>query len=175
MIYNAPSKGEDGLYFVKTLNDDKRKCLVQLNKVQISDVSGDVIMKLGSEGNVEKIGTIDAANLSAALENCETWFGKKLSEGVIKGAYTSNLDADDMVCDRIDATKVFNVQQEPIEFEGVQPGKTCDVILEHAGIWFAKKAFGPTWNIVQVRVHDDPEPILDTYPDQYAFVDEDEQ
>src|SRR6056300_895069 len=117
MIYNAPSKGEDGLYFVKTLNDDKRKCLVQLNKVQISDVSGDVIMKLGSEGNIEKIGTIDAANLSAALENCDTWFGKKLSEGVIKGAYTSSLKDGQMTADRLDISKVFNAQKELIDFD----------------------------------------------------------
>ena len=27
MFYNAPAKGEDGLYFVKALNDEKRKCL----------------------------------------------------------------------------------------------------------------------------------------------------
>jgi hypothetical protein len=175
MIYNAPTKGEDGLYFVKTLSDDKRKCFVQLNKVKMMDVSGEVIMDLGSETNVNKIDAIDNGNLSAAHENCETWFGKKLSEGVIKGAYTSNLDGNNMVCDRIDATKVFNMQQEPIDFETVQPGKTCDVIIEFAGIWFAKKAFGPTWNVVQVRVHDDPEPVLDTYPDGYAFVDEDDQ
>jgi hypothetical protein len=72
-------------------------------------------------------------------------------------------------------TRVFNSQQEVVDFETVQPEKTCDVILEFAGIWFAKKAFGPTWNVVQVRIHDDPEPILDTYPEEYAFVDEDDQ
>ena len=174
MIYNAPTKGEDGLYFVKTLNDDKRKCLVQLNKVKVTDVSGEIVMDLGSDVNTQKINTIDAANLEAAIENCESWFGKKVSDGVIKGAYTSNLDNTAMTCDRIEATKVFNMQQEATEFEVLQPGKTCDVILEFAGIWFAKKAFGPTWNVVQVRVHDDPEPILDTYPDGYAFVEDEE-
>jgi len=174
MIYNAPTKGEDGLYFVKTLNDDKRKCLVQLNKVKVTDVSGEIVMDLGSEVNTQKIHTIDTANLEAALENCESWFGKKVSDGVIRGAYTSNLDDTVMTCDRIEATKVFNTQQEPIDFDLVQPEKTCDVILEFAGIWFAKKAFGPTWNVVQVRVHDDPEPILDTYPDGYAFVEDEE-
>jgi hypothetical protein len=92
---------------------------------------------------------------------------------VIKGAYTPGLKDNQVTAERIDATKVFNAQQELIDFEGVQTDKTCDVILEFAGLWFAKKAFGPTWNIVQVRVHDDP--ILDTYPDEYAFVDEDEQ
>lgn len=174
MIYNTPTKGEDGLYFVKTLNDDKRKCLVQLNKVKVTDVSGEIVMDLGSEVNTQKINTIDTANLEAALENCESWFGKKVSDGVIRGAYTSNLDDTAMTCDRIEATRVFNTQQETIDFDLVQPDKTCDVILEFAGIWFAKKAFGPTWNVVQVRVHDDPEPILDTYPDGYAFVEDEE-
>jgi len=175
MMYTTPTKGEDGLYFVKVLRDDKRKHLIQLNKVKITDVSGEIAMDLASEMNTQKISTIDTANLDAALENCESWFGKKVSEGVIKGAYKSSLDTDVLTCDRLDVTRVFNSQQELVDFEAVQPEKTCDVILEFAGIWFAKKAFGPTWNVVQVRVHDDPEPILDTYPDEYAFVDEDDQ
>ena len=172
MIYNSPTKGEDGLYFVKVLNDDKRKCLVQLNKVKITDVSGEIVMDLGSDVNTQKVDVIDAANLEAALENCDSWFGKKLSEGVVKSAYTSNLDNGSLTCERLDVTKVFNAQQENVDFDLVQPEKTCDVILEFAGIWFAKKAFGPTWNVVQVRVHDDP--IIDTYPDGYAFVEDEE-
>ena len=92
MIYNTPAKGEDGLYFVKVLSDEKRKCLVQLNKVKITDVSGEVVFDVVSDANTKKIGDIDEGNLAAALENCESWFGKKLTESVIKGAYTSNLD-----------------------------------------------------------------------------------
>jgi hypothetical protein len=101
------------------------------------------------------------------------WFGKQLSENVIKGAYTSSLVDGQVTGERIENTKVFNTQQDPIDFESIQPGKTCDVILEFAGIWFAKKSFGSSWNVVQVRVH--PDPILDTYPDEYAFVDEVEE
>jgi len=173
MIYNAPAKGEDGLYFVKTLNDTKRKCLIQLNNVKIADVSGEVVFDLASETNLKKVEDVDAANLEAANENCESWFGKQLSEGVIKGAYTPSLKDGQVTCDRLDITKVFNAQQELIDFEGVQPEKTCDVILEFAGLWFAKKSFGYSWNVVQVRVH--PDPVLDTYPEEYAFVDEDDQ
>src|SRR6056300_204267 len=91
MLYNAPAKGDDGLYFVKALNDSKRKCLVQLNNVKIADVSGDIVMDLGSESNISKIQEIDAQNLSAAVENAETWFGKKLSDKVVEGAYTSSV------------------------------------------------------------------------------------
>ena len=172
MLYNAPAKGDDGLYFVKALNDPKRKCLVQLNKVKIADVSGDIVMDLGSEANISKIQEIDAQNLSAAVENAETWFGKKLSDKVVEGAYTSSVADNQITGERIEVTKVFNSDQEMVDFDVVQPEKTCDVILEFAGLWFAKKSFGSSWNVVQVRVH--PDPVLDTYPEEYAFVDDEQ-
>ena len=173
MLYNAQAKGDDGLYFVKALNDSKRKCLVQLNKVKVADVSGDIVFELASEANVKKIGVIDTLNLEAARENCETWFGKQLSEKVIEGAYTSSVADGQVTGERIEVTKAFNAQQESVDIENVQAGKVCDVILEFAGLWFAKKSFGSSWNVVQVRVH--PDPILDTYPEEYAFVDEVEE
>ena len=160
MLYNAPAKGDDGLYFVKALNDTKRKCLVQLNGVKVIDVSGDVVLELVSEANLQKIGDIDALNLEAAQENCESWFGKQLSEKVIQGAYTPSIADGQITGECIEATKVFNPQQEQLDLESVQPGKTCDVILEFSGLWFAKKTFGSSWNVVQVRVH--PAPMLDT-------------
>ena len=172
MIYNAPAKGEDGLYFVKALNDSKRKCLVQLNGVKIADVSGDIVMDLESEVNITKIQAIDTENLGAAVENAETWFGKKLSEKVVDGAYTSSIADGQITGERIEVMKVFNAEQEEMDFENVQSGKSCDVILEFAGLWFAKKSFGSSWNVVQVRVH--PDPILDTYPDGFAFVDDEQ-
>ncbi len=174
MIYNAPAKGDDGLYFVKALNDDKRKSFIQLNGVKVTDVSGEVVMDLVTEANIEKITEYDTWNLEAAHENCAEWFGKQLSENVIKGAYTPSLKDGQITGDHLeDVTKVFNAQQDITDFDSVQPGKACDIILEFAGLWFAKKAFGSTWNVVQVRVHDDP--VVDTYPDGYAFVDESEQ
>lgn len=173
MIYNAPAKGDDGLYFVKTLNDEKRKYFVQLNGVKVADVSGEIVLDLVSDANIQKIEGIDAGNLEAASENCESWFGKKLSENVVKGAYTPSVVNGQLTGERLDVTKVFNAQQEVVDFEGVQPGKNCNVILEFAGLWFAKKAFGASWNVVQVKVLEDP--ILDVYPDGYAFVDEDEE
>ena len=172
MLYNAPAKGEDGLYFVKALNDSKRKCLVQLNGVKIADVSGDIVMDLESEVNIAKIQAIDTENLGAAVENAETWFGKKLSEKVVDGAYTSSIADGQITGERIEVMKVFNAEREEMDFENVQSGKSCDVILEFAGLWFAKKSFGSSWNVVQVRVH--PDPILDTYPDGFAFVDDEQ-
>lgn len=170
MLFNTPIKGEDGFYFVKTLSDENRKVLVQLDSVKMMDVSGEITMEVP---NTDKLTAIDNENLKAAQENCSEWFGKQLSENVIKSAYTSGLKDDQITVERLDVTKVFNTQRESIDFDNIQPNKICDVILEFAGLWFAKKAFGPVWNLVQVKVHDDP--ILDTYPEEYAFIDGDDQ
>lgn len=173
MLYNPPVKGEDGLYFVKALTDEKRKCLVQVNNVKVVDVSGEFVFDLSSNVNIKKIVEVDTHNLEAAVDNCETWFSRKLSENVITTAYTPSHVSQEITGDLLDVTKVYNSKQEVVDITSVQPGKVCDVILEFAGLWFAKKNFGPSWNVVQVRVHEDP--ILDTYPEGYAFVDSDDQ
>jgi hypothetical protein len=67
---------------------------------------------------------------------------------------------------------VFSPDQEVIEFESLTDGRECSVILEFSGMWFAKKAFGPTFNLVQLKLH--PEPIKSEYPEEYAFVEEEE-
>ena len=174
MFYSSPTKGEDGLYFVKASNDDKTKCLIQLNDVIVSEVSGELVFDVVSD---EKITDVESRNLLAAQDNCEEWFGKKLSKAVLDTAYQSVLSSGQMSADIITEPKVrvFNKNQEPIDFEIVQPGKKCDLLVEFAGIWFAKKAFGGNWHVVQIRVHEDPvveDPISDVYPEQYAFVDE---
>ena len=173
MLYIPPVKGEECLYFVKALTDEKRKCLVQVNGVKVVDVSGEFVFDLSSNDNVEKVVEIDTGNLEAAVENCETWFNRKLSENVITTAYTSSHVSQEITGDLLDVTRVYNSKQEVVDTESVQPGKVCDVILEFAGLWFAKKNFGPSWNVVQMRVHDDP--IMDTYPEGYAFVDTQDQ
>ena len=179
MLYNTPVKGDDGLYFVKATTDDRRKCLVQLNGVTISEVSGDMIFDIHSDANADKITDIETQNLAAAHANSVEWFGKQLSEKVINGAYRSVLNGGQMTADVMTdpPVRVFSTAQESLDIESVQPEKTCDVIVEFAGIWFAKKAFGGHWNVVQVRVHEDPvkeEPVTDVYPEEYAFVDEPE-
>ena len=173
MLYNPPVKGEDGLYFVKALTDEKRKCLVQVDGVKVVDVSGEFVFDLSSNDNMNKIQEVDTGNLVAAVENCETWFKRKLSDNVITAAYTSSHVSQEITGDPLDVNRVYNSKQEVIDTESVQPGKVCDVILEFAGLWFAKKNFGPSWNVVQVRVHDDP--ILDTYPDGFAFITPEDQ
>jgi hypothetical protein len=173
MLYTAPVKGDDGLYFVKALTDEKRKCFVQLNKATIGDVSSEISFDLNTDLNKSKVQKIDDLNLEAARENCSEWFGKNLSDEVIRSAYTPSIVNEQITGDCISVTKIFNSDQELVDAEILKQGKKCNVILEFAGLWFAKKAFGPAWNIFQVRVFD--EPNLDVYPEEYAFNDEDEE
>jgi hypothetical protein len=173
MFYNPPVKGEDGLYFVKTLTDEKRKCLVQVNDVKVVDTSGEFVFDLTSEDNLKKIDEIDALNLEAATEYCESWFGRKLSEAVIDKAYTRSHSNQEITGELLEITRAYNSQKELVDTSTVQSGKRCDVILEFAGLWFAKKTFGGSWNVVQVKVHDDP--ILDTYPEDFAFITPEDQ
>jgi hypothetical protein len=170
MIFGSITRGDDGSRVVQARNDNKRKILVQLNGVKISEVSTDeVAFDLISDKNATKISAVDTANVDAAQEHSEEWFGKAISEALIKSAYIPSA----LSCDRIDATKVFNSQQETVDFESLQSEKHCDIIVEFSELWFAKKNYGPTWNIVQVRLH--PEPVTDTYPDEFAFVDSDDE
>jgi|TARA_B110000977_G_scaffold198137_1_gene282308 hypothetical protein len=179
MFYNTPSKGDDGLYFVQASSDEKCKCLVQLNGVTVSEMSGEMIFDMNTESNTKKINDVESMNLSAAHENCVEWFGKQLSERVINGAHSGVLTNGQMTVDVLTdpPVRVFNTNKEPIEFDNVQPDRMCDVLVEFAGLWFAKKAFGGYWNVVQIRLHDEPVkevPVKNLYPEEYAFMDEPE-
>jgi hypothetical protein len=176
MIYDKPNKNEDGLYFVKALGDNKKRHYLQLNRVTELSLSGDsseFSMNLVTEKNIQKITDLDELNIKSAVENSVSWFGKKLSEDVVRAAYTSSLMSNDFTCEKIPQTKVFNANQELVNFDNIKPSSTCTVITEFAGLWFAKKAFGPVWNLVQVKVFDDPV-VKDLYPEEYAIVDEED-
>jgi len=175
MIYGAPTKGSDGLYFVKVLDDDKKKKFIQLNRTKNLTLTSqsEVTINLDSEKNMQKVQDINELNIKTAVENSAEWFGKELPEDVVRAAYTASLVNDELTCDRIPQTRVFNSNQEAVDISKLKSENTCTVILELAGIWFAKKAFGPVWNLVQVKVCDDPD-VQDLYPEEYIIADDDQ-
>lgn len=182
MIYDTLSKGEDGLYHTRALNDEKKRHFIQLNGVTVSDVDqelGEVSFEVTGDDNQAKVESVHVTNLQSALENSKTWFGKELSEKTVSGAYTRG---ENLATDRISATRVFDHNRESLEFTSIEAGKTCTALVEFSGLWFAKKAFGPSWNIVQLKIHEEkipepePEPTPEvveeeTYPDQYMIQD----
>jgi len=163
MIYGSLSKGEDGLYHVKALTEDKKRCYVQVKNAKVvDDVSGEVTFDISDATGVEKIEAIHTQNLTSAIENSETWFGKKLTEKTINKVYTKE---DTISAERIPATKVFDASKQLTQIEAFSPGTSCTIMLEYAGLWFAKKAFGPSWNLVQVKLNPEPEPTPEPEPE----------
>ena len=152
MIYDTLSKGEDGLYHSRALNDEKKRYFIQLNGVTVSDVdheTGEVSFEVTGEDNQAKVESVHVTNLQSALENSKTWFGKELPEKTISSAYTRS---ENLETDRISATRVFDHTKESVEFSSITVGMSCTVLVEFSGLWFAKKAFGPSWNIVQLKI-----------------------
>ena len=168
MIYGTPTKNEDGMYYVKACADNKNKFFIQLNGVRVTSVDGgEVTVTLK---DAQKILDIDALNLASSVENSTAWFGKELSEETVQTMYTSSVSKDTMTIDIIPQTRVFNIHHESIGVKDIKAKYDCNIIVEFAGLWFAKKTFGAVWNLVQVKTLD--EPIVETYPETYAFQDD---
>mgnify|MGYP003630772781 FL=1 len=85
MIYGVPSKGEDGLYHVHAFNDDRKRCFTRLNNVKMVEITDDDIM-FDINGS-DAIEALHDTNIQSAIENSETWFGKKLSDKTIRTSY----------------------------------------------------------------------------------------
>ena len=165
-MYDKLTKGDDGLYHVRAFTDERKKYFIQMNDVTVTDVGEELVF----ESKSEKIDAVHEMNIQSAVENSEEWFGKKLTEKTLRAAYTRE---DTLSAERIPDTRVFNSDKVLTDFEVIKPGDTCSVIVEFSGLWFAKKAFGPSWNIVQVKMHPPPEEKFDeTYPEEYMFEDD---
>ena len=169
MIYTPPTKNDDGMYYVKAYTDDKKKNLIQMNGTHVLSTEGqEVTIKLKDP---QRIVAIDTLNITSSVENSTAWFGKELSEETIRSMYVNSVLKDDtMTLDVIPQTRVFNIHQESITLSDVKPKYDCNVIVEFAGLWFAKKTFGAVWNLVQVKTLE--EPFFDHYPETYAFQDD---
>ena len=100
----------------------------------------------------------------------------------INNAFTKS---EDITTDVIEATRIFDSEKQLIELSDSNTvfcsGKVCSLFVEFSGIWFAKKAFGPSWNLVQVKIHEDEseepekeESPVESYPEEYMFEDENE-
>lgn len=166
MFFKPPTKENDGLYYVRAYQDDKKKVFYQMNGAKIKSASeNDLVLELKTRA---KIDALDEENIQAAMTHSQEWFGKDLSEDYLRNAYTS---PKDISVERIHPTKVFSPDLELVDFTSAAAGRECNVIVEFAGLYFARQSFGPVFNIVQVKLHATK---VSDYPEEYAFVDEDE-
>jgi hypothetical protein len=172
MIYSTPSKGEDGLYRVRAYTDERKRHFLRVDGAKIVDITDeDITFDVNGSDAVD---TLHGMNIQNAIENAETWFGKKVAEKTIRSSYIRD---ETITADRIGATRIFGSDRVPLENDALQSDTMCSVILEFEGLWFAKKAFGPAWNVVQVKICsskscDAQESFDETYPEDYMFEDD---
>ena len=185
MIYDSPFKTDDGMRHVKAKTDDGKRCFIQLKGVKVLEVDNeDVSFELSGDDNLAKVEAVHITNIQSALEKSKDWFGKEVSEKTIAKAYIKD---EVITAERISASKVFDAKKQPVDFEGITPGATCSVFIEFSGLWFARSHFGPSWNVVQVKLEeeekvpelesvDDPVPQeveVESYPEECMFEDGD--
>lgn len=171
MKFSAPTKDEDGLYYARVKGHDDKKVFIQLNKVKCTRASANVVeFAIDQAPNKKKIRAVEEENIATAAEKCVDWFGSKLTSEQISAAYSSIFESTGRLSvERIPPTKVFTSNLEQTDFEAIVEGKTCNLIVEFAGLYFARSSFGPMWNLVQCKLHADP--IVSEYPEEAAFAD----
>jgi hypothetical protein len=171
MIYDTITKGDDGLYHVHAFTDEHKRCFIRLDNVVITDATDDITFDVNASTAIDEI---HEGNIQNAIENGESWFGKKVSEKTIRSAYIRD---EALTAECIEQTKIFGSDKELLDKDALVVDSKCSVILEFHGMWFAKKAFGPAWNVVQVKI-ENPEsvPVQETfdktYPEEYMFGDD---
>jgi len=178
MIYETPVRDDDGCYIVKARTDDNKKCLIQLNTVMVQNSGQEVQLHIKGKRHLKKIQPIDEENIKTAIERSSEWFGKSVSESLLTSMYSGSITQENtLLADKIKASKIFNADNELSELG--EDAVKCNALLEFAGIWFAKKTYGPIWNVVQVKVLPEPEPepeqaqeTSEEYPEEYALNDE---
>ena len=85
MIYDTLAKGEDGLYHVNAFTDERKRCFVRLDDVLVTDIAtADITFDVNASTAIDEI---HETNIQNAIEHCETWFGRKVSEKAIRAAY----------------------------------------------------------------------------------------
>ncbi len=193
MIYENLARGPDGLYHVKARTDGGKRCLIQLRNVKIvENENGEIDIDVTESPDMSKVDEIHELNTSSAFENSQTWFGKQLTEDRTKKFYCKK---STITADEISATKIYDARKTTMPLVDLKIGSVCTVLLEFSGLWFGKKTFGSSWNLVQARLNPEPEPepevekipepeapeentieveaAEEPYPDEYMIVDED--
>ena len=84
MIYDTIAKGDDGLYHVHAFTDEHKRCFIRLDNVVITDATDDITFDINASTAIDEI---HEGNIQNAIENGESWFGKKVSEKTIRSAY----------------------------------------------------------------------------------------
>lgn len=165
-MFSEPIKTTDGRRYMKMTEPR----LIQLNKVSLLSPYVDSPITLGlSSVHQEKLLMIDEANIEAAKQNSESWFGRSnISDKTLEAAYTKSFSDGTMNVSKTKQSKVY-LDKNIVDGSDLKEDSVADVILEMSGLVFNKTKFSPIWKLVQTRTLT---PVVKKY-DNYLFQDDD--
>jgi hypothetical protein len=118
--------------------------------------------------------------LQAAKDNSELWFGRKMSDKKIGGAYVPGVGQSGvMTCEKAKVkgqvmVRAFGIDKTPADYEQLQKGVKCHIFAELLGVLVYQKNFSPLWKVVQMLVIPAPKPKKPKrYTDECLFEDDD--
>lgn len=172
---------------VTTLSDGRKFIRCTESRLKLKDcvleddfqADDNVTMQL-SEGSVDVVRQRDDWIVQAAKEHSETWFGRKLSDKKIVGAYVPGVGQSGvMTCEKARVkgqvvVRAFNMDKTLVQLDDLQKGVKCHVVVELLGVLVYQKNFSPLWKVVQVLVLPAPKPKKPKrYTDECMFDEDD--
>jgi Family of unknown function (DUF5871) len=131
---------------------------------------------------LEKMRALEARLLQAAVDNSETWFGKKMSRDIVTEfakkfvrdpndpKYAPTMRVKVPFVDGKIGTEFFDEHKKPMAMDEIVKGCVVRMIIELSDVWFmGGRSLGVTWRARQVRVVSKPGRL-----DGYSFVDDDD-
>ena len=136
---------------------------IKLRNVKIAEnENGEIDLDVSESPDMSKADEIHELNTSSAFENSQMWFGKQLTDDRTKKFYSKK---STITADEISATKIYDARKTTMPLVDLKIGSACTVLLEFSGLWFGKKTFGPSWNLVQAKLNPEPEPEVEKTPE----------
>lgn len=173
MLFGAPTKLQDGRYFLKITSDNGSRVIHQVNGVTMS---GQVTLNV--PGHKDFFSGIDEEILTQAKASKVEWFGKEISDETVTSAYQKSVNPEGELSASFATIKgqivttAYDTQKNSIDVSTIDATTTVDVFLELVGLVFTKRAFEPVWKLIQVRVKGQPK---SRFPREYMFADDEEE
>lgn len=110
-----------------------------------------------------KMRAMDEAVLRAAVQNSKDWFGKQMSEEIVreffrplvregKEPYPPTMKVKVPMYNGIPNANIFSEAKEAVALEYITKGTQAKFLLEATSVWFVARNFGVTWRLKQALV-----------------------
>ena len=138
----------------------------------------ELTISLGRDENkhmIQFLKDLDNHIMEHAKENSEEWFGKKMSDELIKEFYKQSYDQKNPNYPpnfRVKIHKdvnIYDTKRQIQDLSYLDKGDNAAMVVELSGIWISGKRFGVTWRLKQMKVYKQAK------LNSYAFIDSEDE